>query len=133
MEVDDRIVDGDESLEMSGGLKPLHNLLAPPGWQMRILRSIVEPLVLSVLEPHAHSRPSRAVGTELVGDHYPWRTLLLADEFAQELLRRAPIPAALNQSVENEAICFDGRQPDCSDATPTRHTSRDPFTGVNRR
>ena len=108
MEVGDRIVNGDKSLEMSGGFEPLHDLLAPPRRQMRILRSIVQPLVLPVLEAHAHSRPSRAVGTELVGDHHPWRAGLFADEFAQELLRRASIPAALNQSVENEAICVNG-------------------------
>ena len=104
MEVGDRVVDGDKSLEMPSGFELLHDLLAPPGWQMRILRPIVQPLVLAVLEVHAHSRPSRAVGTELVGDHHPWRARLLADEFAQERLRRASIPAASNQSVANEAI-----------------------------
>ena len=83
MEVGDRIVNGDKSLEVSGGFEPLHDLLSPPRRQMRILRSVVEALMLAVLEIHAHSRPRRAVGAELVGDHHPWRTRLLADEFAQ--------------------------------------------------
>jgi len=75
---------------------------------MRILGSIVDSLVLAMLETHAQSCPSRAVGSELVSDLHPWGAGLLAYEFAQELFRRAPIPAVLNQSVENEAIGVDG-------------------------
>src|SRR5271165_2215654 len=93
---------------MSGGFEPFHDFFAPPGRQMRILRPIVQPLVLAMLEIHAHSRSGGSIGTELVGNHHPWRARLPADEFAQELFRRAAIPAALNQSVENKAICVDG-------------------------
>jgi len=67
VEVCDRIVDGDEPLKVSGGFEPLHDPLSSPCRQMRILRPVVEALVLSVLEIHAHSRPSRAVGPSPVG------------------------------------------------------------------
>ena len=41
MKVGDRIVDGDEALEMYGGFEPLHDRLAPPRRQMRIVRPVV--------------------------------------------------------------------------------------------
>jgi hypothetical protein len=57
-----------------------------------------------MLEIHAHIRPSRTVRSELVCDHQPWRAGLLADELGHELLRCAPIPAALDRSVKNKAV-----------------------------
>lgn len=108
MEVGDWIVDGDEPLEVSGGFEPLHDPLSPPRQQVRILCPVVEALVLAMLEIHAHPGPGRAIGTELVGDHHPWRAGLLSYQLAQELLCCAPIPAALDQSVQNEAVSIDG-------------------------
>jgi hypothetical protein len=41
VEVGDPIVDKDEALQVSGGFEPmLHDLIAPPRRQMRILRPI---------------------------------------------------------------------------------------------
>jgi len=42
------------SVEDAGGFEPLHDPLSSPGWLMLILGAIVEPLVLTMLEFHAH-------------------------------------------------------------------------------
>ena len=108
MEVGNRIVDGDEALEVSGGLEPFHDPLSPPRRQMRILRPVVEALVLAVLEIHTHPGPGSAVGTELVGDHHARCAALLSYQLAQKLLRCAPALTALNRSVQNKAVRIDG-------------------------
>ena len=75
---------------------------------MRILRAIVEPLVLAMLKFHVHTRARRAVGAEFVGDQDTRRAGLFADELAQQTFGGAPVAAALNQSVKDEAIPIDG-------------------------
>jgi hypothetical protein len=90
VEVGDPIVDGDEPLEVSGGSEPRHDPLLPPRRKVRILCPVVKGLVLAMLEIHAHPGSGSAAGTELVGDHHARCVGLLADELAQELLRRAP-------------------------------------------
>ncbi len=60
-----------------------------------------------MLEIHPHSRPGRPAGSRLVCDHPSRQAGLLADELAQEFLRRVSIPAALNQSVKNKAVGID--------------------------
>ena len=117
MEVGDRIVDKDEAPQVSGGCEPLddplHDPLAPPRGQVRILCPVVDALVLAMLEGHTHPGPGSAVGTELVGDHHARHAGWLADELAQELLHcellsRAPTLAALNEGVGNQAISING-------------------------
>ncbi len=113
MEVGDPIVDGDEALQVSSGCEPLHDPLAPPRRQARILCPVVEALVLAMLDIHAHPGPGSAIRTWLVGDHHAWRAGWLADELAQELLHCellscAPTLAALNEGVGNQAISING-------------------------
>ena len=72
MEVGDPIVDQDEALQVSGGCEPmLHDPLVPPHRQMRILRPVVEALVLAMRDIQAPSHPGRAIRTGLVGDPVP--------------------------------------------------------------
>ena len=88
---------------MPSGFEPFHDLLALPCRQMGILRSIIEPLVLAMLEIHVHSRASRAIGLEFVRDHDARRAGLLANELTQKHFSGALVAAALNQSVEDKA------------------------------
>jgi hypothetical protein len=75
---------------------------------MRILRAIVETLVLTMFDVRAHLRPRSAVGSELVRDHHAGRRDGGFQEFCHEPLPRAGVSAALDQDVENEAILIDG-------------------------
>ena len=63
--------------------------------------------MLAMLDIHAHPGPGRAIRTEFVGDHHARRAGWLADKLAQELLRRVPTLAALNQGAGNEAVRID--------------------------
>lgn len=74
---------------------------------MRILRSIVQSLVLAVfnLQPHVLARC--AVRFELVGDHDARRSRRLLQKLAHEAARGGSIPSALDQNVENEAMLID--------------------------
>ena len=74
---------------------------------MRILRSIVEPLVLPMLEVHAHVVARRAIRSELVSDQHARSARLVADELAQKPLGRSAISSALNQGVDDEAVLID--------------------------
>ena len=68
-EIGDLIVDGQEHLYLSRRFEPSHNPLTSPCRQMRILSSIVEPLMLPMLNVQAHILARGAVGLEFVGDH----------------------------------------------------------------
>jgi hypothetical protein len=66
-----------------------------------------------MLDIHAHPDPGSAIRTGPIGDHHPRRAGWLSYQLAQELLHCellccAPIPAALNQIVKNEAVRIDG-------------------------
>jgi len=50
VEVGDRVVNGDKSLQMTGRFEPLHDLLASPRRQMGVLRPVVQAFVLAMLE-----------------------------------------------------------------------------------
>jgi hypothetical protein len=49
-QVSNRVIDGDEALEMSLRLEALHDPLSPPDWLMGILRPIVQALVGAMID-----------------------------------------------------------------------------------
>ena len=108
IKVGDGVMNRDEALKMAGGFEPLHDPLSSPGWLMLILGAIVEPLVLTMLEFHAHVLACRAIGSEPVRDQNTRNTSLFADELAQESLGGAPVTTALHQRVKHEAVLIDG-------------------------
>jgi len=59
-EVCDLIVNGQEPLPPPGGLEALHAPLPSPRQLMRILRPIVQSLMLAMFDVKAHLRPRRA-------------------------------------------------------------------------
>ena len=71
---------------------------------MRILRAIVQPLVLAMFDAKIHLRPRRAIGAELVGDHDAGRLDGGFQELAHRPLRSAGVSTALNQDVEDESV-----------------------------
>ena len=69
---------------------------------VRILRSVVESLVLAMLNA-GHDLPlCRAVARKLVGDHDTGRLHLPLQQFAQQPLGRLLVASALDQDVEHE-------------------------------
>jgi hypothetical protein len=71
---------------------------------MGILRSIVEPFVLSMLEFQAQFTTRSSVGTKFVCDHDTWDSHLFTNELTQKPLGGVAVASALNQSIENEAV-----------------------------
>ena len=74
---------------------------------MRVLRAVVQALVLAMFDSKTHLRPGSAVGTELVRDHDARRCDGGFQELPHELLRSATVSSTLDQDVENEAILID--------------------------
>ncbi|KJB90514.1 hypothetical protein N826_39175 [Skermanella aerolata KACC 11604] len=56
--VDDGIVDRDEALNVADRLEPLHLSFPSAGWLVGVLGSVVEPLVLAMLDA-GHDLPLR--------------------------------------------------------------------------
>src|ERR1700692_395287 len=74
---------------------------------MRILRAIVQTLMLAVFDLKAHLRPCSAVRTKLVRDHDPRRCAGGFEELPHEPLRSGGVSSTLDQDVEHETILID--------------------------
>jgi hypothetical protein len=75
-EIVDLIVGREEALGLAGCLEPLHLPLAPSGQLLGILGSVVQSLVLPVLDPRHDLLLRRAVAGKLIGDHDAWQSRL---------------------------------------------------------
>ena len=75
---------------------------------MGILRSIVQPFVLPMLEFQAQFTKCGSTGTKFVRDHDTWDAYLFTNELAQKPLGGVVVASALNQGIENEAVLIDG-------------------------
>ena len=106
-EVCNLIVNGQETLRLSGRFEALHDPFASPCRQMRILRSIVKALMLAMLDPKTQLCPRRTIRSKLVRDHHAWRRDGGFQELGHEPQRSAAISSTLDQDVENEAILID--------------------------
>jgi hypothetical protein len=115
--------------------EPLHVSLSSSRRLVRILRSIVQPLVLAMFDTKAHVLARCAVGFEVICDPDAWRSPGLLQQLSHEPLRGAAISPALDEDVENKAILIDGAQcflPAIVITTSSRcHLS--PRTGARRR
>ena len=71
---------------------------------MRILCSIVGPLVAQVGYIRKYLCHSRSVTAQFVGDDDTRRVALALEQFAKELLRGLPVTPRLHQDVQNFAV-----------------------------
>jgi len=79
-QVVDLIVGCEKALGLAGRFELLHLPLSSSRRLVRILRSVVQSLVLAMLDA-GHGLPlRRAVAGKLVGDHDPWRPHLLLQQ-----------------------------------------------------
>ena len=106
--IGDLIVYRQEFLDLPWRFVPLHDPLSSPRRLMRILRPIVQPFVLAVLQVQAHVLARCAIGFELVRDHDARRFRGLLQQLPHKPLRGGSISSALNEDVENEAVLIDG-------------------------
>ncbi len=70
---------------------------------MRVLRSIIQPLVRSVLYTLEHLILGSFVAFQLVCHDHSWYKALLLEEFAEKPLGCLGIPMPLHQDVEHVA------------------------------
>src|ERR1700687_2634659 len=77
-------------------------------WLMRILRPVVQSLVLAMFDAKAYLQPRSAVGSKLVRDHDArWRDGGF-QELRHEFSRSKAVSATLDQNLKNEAVLIDG-------------------------
>src|SRR5689334_8932240 len=74
---------------------------------MGVLRPVVEPFVLAVLDPRHDLALGRPVRFQLVGDHDPRGPALPLQQLAQQALGRLLVAPALDQHVEHHPVLVD--------------------------
>ena len=92
-----------EALRVAGRFEPLHLPLSSARRLVRILCSVVQPLVLAMLNPRHDLPLCRTIAGELVGDHDARRPRLLLQQLAQHPLGGLLVAAALHQNIEHDA------------------------------
>src|SRR5438270_12403254 len=79
-EVVDLFVGGEEPLRLAGRFELLHLPLSAARRLVRVFRSVVEPLVLPMLDAGHDLTFGRAAAGQLVSDHDAWRSHLLLQQ-----------------------------------------------------
>ena len=85
----DRSECGQEALGMAGRLEASHRSFSLARWLMRILRTVIQPFVLPVLNTHQDLPLRCAIAGKLVRDEHTGHILAAFQKFAEEFLRRA--------------------------------------------
>jgi len=106
--VGDRAIRGEEALGVAGMLEPPHPPLSLPGRLVRMLRPIVAPLVLPMLDTRQDLALRRPVTGQLVGDDDAGHGGEILEPPPEELLGGGAIPAALHQDGEDGAVPIHG-------------------------
>jgi hypothetical protein len=89
-------------LRLAGRFELLHLPLSSARRLVRVFRSVVQPLVLAMLNAGHNLSFGRAVAGKLVGNHDAWRSHLLLQELAQQPLGRVLVAASLDQNIEHD-------------------------------
>ena len=71
---------------------------------MRILGSVIQALVLSVLDGGHHLAFSRAIAGQLIGNHDARRPTLPLQQLPEQAFGGPFVPSALHENVEHEAV-----------------------------
>src|SRR5215471_690993 len=93
----------EEALRLTGRFELLHLPLSSACRLVRILRSVIESLVLAMVNA-GHDLPlCRAVAGKLVGDHDTGRPHLPLQQLAEQPLGRLLVAPALDENLEHDA------------------------------
>src|SRR3954469_14292404 len=98
---------GEEALSLARRLEPLHLPFSPARRLVRILGSVIQALVLSVLYRGHHLTLGGPVAGQLVRDHDTGPALLL-EQLPEQALGGLLVPPALDENVEHDPILVDG-------------------------
>ena len=93
---------------MTGGFEPTHLSLPLPGRLMGEFGTVVEALVLAVLDARHHLLAGGFIAFEFVGDDHPWDVAQTLEELAKESLGGALVAPRLNQDVEDITVLIHG-------------------------
>jgi hypothetical protein len=105
--VGDLIMGRQKPLHLPRRLEALHHPLPSSGRLAGILRSIIEALVLAVLDA-GHDLPlGGRIAFQLVGDQHTRRSPLLLQQLAKQALGGFLVAPALHEDIENEALLVD--------------------------
>lgn len=97
----DQPVGGERALGVARTLEPAHSPLPLAGWLVRILRPVVQPFVLLVLDAGQRPPLRRPITRELVGDDDALHIREILEQSTEEFLGRSLVPTALYQDVEH--------------------------------
>src|SRR6516165_150 len=100
-EVVDLIVGGEEPLRLAGRFELLHLPLSSARRLVRVFRSVVQPLMLAMLNAGHDLSFGRAVAGKLVRDHDAWRSYLLLQQLAQQPLGRLHSASSLDHRAKS--------------------------------
>src|SRR3954470_12243773 len=106
-DVGDLIVGGEKPLHLPRRLEALHDPLSSSRWLMRILRPVVEALVLAVLDARHDLPLGGSIAFQLVGDQHTRRSALLLQQLAQQAFGGLLVAPALDEDIENEVFLID--------------------------
>lgn len=107
-EVGNRVVDGNETLNLSRRLEALHDPLPSSDRLMRVFRPIVQAFVRAVFDTGYDLAFCCAIGPELVGDYHTRRTALPFQKLLHQTLCSLGMAASWHQHVENKAVLTNG-------------------------
>src|SRR4051794_30918869 len=109
----DLVVGGEETLCLSRRLEALHLSFSPSRRLMRVLGSIVQALVLSMLNARHDLPLCRPVAGQLISDHDARRPALPLQQLAEQALGGALIAPALTSTSSTIPIWSTARQSQC--------------------
>lgn len=125
-------VDRGESLQLTCRFEPAHDLLADVIGLVRILGSVVQPLVLPMLDAQTQGDVCRRVAAKLVGYHHA-RVAVAPEQLAHWTLGRGSVALALHQDVEHCAVLVPGTlAPVLQAADHDHHFVEAPFVAAGR-
>ncbi len=102
---------GEEALGVAVTLASPHPPFPLPGRLVRMLRPVVAPLMLPMLDAGQDRALGRPVTGALVGDDHAGHVRAILEQATEELLGGNPIPTALHQDSEDVAVLSHGAPP----------------------
>lgn len=91
----------EKPLGMTGGFEPAHLLLPLSGWWMGESGTVIQSLVLAVLDAWHQLLASDFIAFEFVGDDHPRHIAQSLEELAKKTLGGALVAARLNQNIQH--------------------------------